>query len=412
MYYRTIKSLLELSNYYHIEGNGTTWVPKSNIYKAFSFPDKFQLSQNYNLRKDINNLIEEDVLFVCDFAKVGVSKARYALKDEAKLKQFIESETSKPKFIKKKPDGVKLCHKVNELNKAAETEFMYDFFDKGRITNPLCGMKTKERSHKKVPDYYREDYLDSVWGSWEHWDVPSSIPQIIYAMNNNGNWYGKRVWDELGDNVKNFSYSIIFNRNDYFIAKSILEIFMEKYGCASVEVLDTNGRYHKRYIYSLTKNDELVSKAHSLVQKLERIVGPFQNRFGCKNTELFIHESNIYTLARYKALKQYGVYVAAVYDSFYWKKTKGFNWEILESLIKESAKEYVQNMAFVLEQDRKEYELQERIDLNQRRPSVKNKPSATWKKTVRVWAKRNPTSTNYPKNWDEKMIEYADKITR
>ena len=228
----------------------------------------------------------------------------YEVLEKSKIEVLAKKENYKTP-LQKGIDG-KLITIVNELNLHEFADGMnFIKFNKGRANSAICNTHETDGS--------RQFYLDSVFGEdkWGHYDVPSSIPQIIYLMNYK-KWYGKRVWDSLGENAKYYSYSLIFCATDFNSAKSIFKRMIDE-GTISKNA-------YTNYL-TMKSNGWETESIRRVKEKLESIIGPLPkaekvSETKQKRNELFIHESNVYLLVLQELYKR-NIRCYEVYDSFY-----------------------------------------------------------------------------------------------
>jgi hypothetical protein len=225
-----------------------------------------------------------------------------------------------PRFENKKNEIVK---RLNERDIVRFRCGLVTRYDGGRATSSFCGLPTLEKEHDILFKWYREDYLDDMFGkkSWEEYDVPSSVPQVFHLLNK-GFWLGKRVYDMTPNPAKYKEYAmrLMFNKTDKQVARAIMRYETEK----------NKGHREKFYRYKI--GDDLAAKAHILKSELESIIGP--TTIG---KDVFIHESNIYLLVCEELMNR-NIDFAQCYDGFYFRK--GDRPEDMAELVKSKAEEY------------------------------------------------------------------------
>ena len=200
------------------------------IYKennSFYFKSNPPASKKWKYYKERDYLIENGIIReIKPYKKERVedgflfSASVYEVLDKSKLEVLAKKDVYKTP-IQKGING-KLITIVNELNLHEFADGMnFIKFNKGRANSAICNTHETDGS--------RQFYLDSVFGvgNWGHYDVPSSIPQIIHLLNVK-KWYGKRVWDELGKGTKYYAYSLIFCATDFNSAKSVYKRMIEE----------------------------------------------------------------------------------------------------------------------------------------------------------------------------------------
>lgn len=375
------------------------------IYKennSFYFKSNPPASKKWKYYKEKDYLLENDIIRVSiPYKKERVedgflfSAGVYEVIDKSKLDVLAKKDVYQTP-IQKGING-KLITIVNELN-------LHDFadgmnfikFNKGRANSAICNTHETDGS--------RQFYLDSVFGEgkWGHYDVPSSIPQIIHLMNFK-KWYGKRVWDELGNETKYYAYSLIFCASDFYSAKSIYKRMIEE-GTISKDCW-------KNYCKMNSKGWETES-INRIKEHLQKIVGPLPKgekiaETKQKRNELFIHESNVYLLVLQELYKR-NIRCYEVYDSFYYDKTKITEAELVE-IIKEKAEFYANNYDSIMETENSYWKIHAMKELAEKKQRIKNKPSVRMN-NVYKWVKRNPGKTDYPKKWTMEEIGYAHKL--
>lgn len=196
-------------------------------------------------------------------------------------------------------------------------------YDGGRATSSFCGLPTLEKEHNILFNWYREDYLDNLFGknNWEEYDVPSSVPQVFHLINK-GFWLGKRVYDMTSNPAKYKEYAmrLMFNKTDKQVARAIMRYETEK------------NEGHKEKFYGHKIDKSLSDKAHIIKVGLENIIGP--TTIG---KDIFIHESNIYLLVCEELMNR-GIDFAQCYDGFYFRK--GERPADMAEIVKSKAEEY------------------------------------------------------------------------
>lgn len=379
------------------------------IYKennSFYFKSTPPASKQWKYYKEIENLEEENIIKEVKHYKREMTCEGwlftayvYEVLDKSKIDVLAKKENYKTP-LQKGIDG-KLITIVNELNLHEFADGMnFIKFNKGRANSAICNTHETDGS--------RQFYLDSVFGKgkWGHYDVPSSIPQIVYLMNFK-KWYGKRVWDLLGENTKYYSCSLIFCATDFNSAKSIFKRMIDE-GTISQKA-------YKNYL-SMNSNGWETESIHRIKEKLESIIGPLPKAEKVKETkqkrnELFIHESNVYLLVLQELYKR-NIRCYEVYDSFYYDKTKISETELIE-IIKQKAEFYANNYDLIMETENNYWKNQTMIEIKEkaerRNQQIKNKPSVRMN-NVYKWVRRNPDKTNFPKKWTFEEIEYAHKL--
>lgn len=225
-----------------------------------------------------------------------------------------------PRFENKKNEIVK---RLNERDIVRFRCGLVTRYDGGRATSSFCGLPTLEKEHDILFKWYREDYLDDMFGkkNWEEYDVPSSVPQVFHLLNK-GFWLGKRVYDMTSNPAKYKEYAmrLMFNKTDKQVARAIMRYETEK----------NKGHREKFYRYKI--GDDLAAKAHMLKSELESIIGP--TTIG---KDIFIHESNIYLLVCEELMNR-NIDFAQCYDGFYFRK--GERPADMAELVKSKAEEY------------------------------------------------------------------------
>lgn len=394
MFYNHIASLVyKENNRYYFKSN-----PPASKRK------KYYKELNYLLDKDITRVV---IPFKREWTGTDwvMSGTVYEITDKAKFDAIAKKDTYKTPIQK----GIKgkLITIVNELNLHEFADGMnFIKFNKGRANSAICNTHETDGS--------RQFYLDLVFGEgkWEHYDVPSSIPQIIHLMNFK-KWYGERVWDKLGSDYKHHAMSLIFCATDFYSAKSVYKRMIEE-GLISKDAWNN-------YLKMTSKGWE-TEAINKIKSKLESIVGPLPQGEKASETkqkriELFIHESNVYLLVLQEFYRR-NIRCYEVYDSFYYDKTKISENELV-SIIKEKAEFYANNYDSIMETENSYWEINGMVEISlkaakkreqiKNKPSTKNKPSAKMK-NVRVWVIRNGNSEDYPKKWTNEEIEYAKRL--
>ena len=381
----------------------------NRIYKdnnSYYFKSSSPISKKWKYYKEIKFLSDNDIIRVVKPYKREMTSEGwiftgtvYEVLDKSKIDVLAKKETYKTP-IQKGIDG-KLITIVNELNLHEFADGMnFIKFNKGRANSAICNTHETDGS--------RQFYLDSVLGEgkWGHYDVPSSIPQIIHLMNFK-KWYGKRVWDELGNGTKYYAYSLIFCATDFNSAKSVYKRMIDE-GTVSKDC-------YRNYCKMTSRGWE-TEAIHKIKGHLQKIVGPLPkgekvSETKQKRNELFIHESNVYLMVLQELYKR-NIKCYKVYDSFYYDKTKITENELV-AIIKEKAEFYANNYDSIMEAESSYWKTHaiaelEEIETKHKR-QIKNKPSVRMN-NVYKWFKRNPGKTDYPKKWTVEEIEYVQKL--
>lgn len=377
--------------------------------------------------KEIQYLLDNDIIRVLvpreikwdDEHGYVITGTKYEVLEPLKL-FLLSKEDEKINIPQQRLRKGKLISIVNELNSRPwVTGMEYIRFDKGRENNNIC------LTHKN--DGTRHFVIDRLFPEgWQEYDIPSSIPQVIYAMNFK-KYYGKRVWDELGSNYKEHGMRIIFNVTTQSLAKSLYN-----------KALHSNEALSKKAYVNISKDDDvLISAAKNIQENFERIVGPMRDNPNLSLKErkdlratYFIDESNIHLLIMQK-LESIGIKVVNVYDCFYF--SKDVNVEIVKSVIKEMHEYYANNYdeimkieesksqceqslmvaeAFKKKINRQEYlrkylkEHKEKYDGRYDGRYEETKAKAKWQKKVKKWIQENPDKNEPYKKWNDEEKEY------
>lgn len=338
--------------------------------------------------------------------------AEYRVANLTKLEILSSQEDE---YIPEKYQPNKLISIINEYNQQPYIDcFSRMKFNKGRATNVLSFATTEKQEHlDKKSD--RSKYLDTVFGhnNWIHYDVPSSIPQVIHLMNK-GFWLNERVWDMLGDsNIKPLGQRIMFNTTEFGLARSIYQFDTGKKKSSpskSRYIIKEAGRMSEYYYYMAT--------AKNYSNMLQNIIGPFPGDTREERAKVFIHESNIYLLVLQKFMQK-GVKVVEVYDSFYWDRNSGITIQQVENWVKECAEYYYSNRSnlFTLEIQKANVYMQSRkVTLNH----LSYKSKRSWyedkynesKIKVNDYVRRNKEKAAagiFPRRWTDEEKELGRK---
>ena len=324
------------------------------------------------------------------------------------LKKKAEVEIVKPYYRFQKGKLISYLNRYNAMPWTNQWTRMK--FNKGRCNGEIAWKSTENENHhsKTLQDRYAINDLMFGDNNWLHYDVPSSIPQIIYLINNK-KWFGKRVWDITGERVKSLGQRIMFNMTDYSLARSLFQYYKENNKCSPSKTKQWGEWQGGIWVESgYSEYETFMDEAVRAKKRLTDIIGPLPGKTKKERNELFIHESNIYLMVLSKFLDA-GAKVYEVYDSFYWNKDSGITSETVAQWCKECGEYYINHYDELMAQEEiifDESTIQQRLE---QKDKARNKPSARMK-NVRVWVIRNGNKTEYPKKWTEEEIEYAKKL--
>lgn len=347
-------------------------------------------------RKNILKITKKSARDQID-GRLVILPSEYKVIDLPALQRLAMAEKdNNPVAIVNKYQQGKLLSLVNKYNSqdwtVSETRLK---FNKGRCNAPIANLTTEHNAEGKQD---RTEFNDMYFGpdNWCHYDVPSSIPQVIYLLNNK-KWLGKRVWDMLTnpEQSKAAGQRTIFNVNRWSLAKSL---FSMETGKKSVAPSKMNDWYDDLGIAGDSEYITMTELAEYRVSELESVIGTLPGKTKEERAEIFIHESNIYLLVLDKFIKA-GAKVYEVYDSFYWNKDSGITEDIVNDWVKECAEYYIEHYDELMEQE-KEYFSGMKIK--------KQKPSERMAK-VRKWMCNHPGSTDFPSKWNAEELEYASR---
>jgi hypothetical protein len=381
-----------------------------------------------------------------DNGKFIFTPAVWKIVDIDTLKQKAETEVVKPYFRFQKG---KLISYLNRFNAMPWTnQWIRMKFDKGRCNGEMAWKTTENEKHcnKDIQDRFALNDLIFGDNNWLHYDVPSSIPQVIYLINNK-KWFGKRVWDITGEKVKSLGQRIMFNTTEYALARSMFQYYKGNKKCSPSKTKYWGEWQNGVWVESeYTEYQTFLDDAKYVTKRLTDVIGPIPGNTKEERNQLFIHESNIYLMVLGKFLDA-GAKVYQVYDSFYWNKDSGVTSEMVAGWCKECGEYYINHYEELMAQEEivfDESTIQQRLEkkekekkrsirnmkvsemteeqhqkalardrsatmTEQRRQQQKNKPSARMKH-VRVWVIRNGNKTEYPKKWNEEEREYAKRL--
>jgi hypothetical protein len=352
--------------------------------------------------------------YLNDKDKFIFTPAVWKIVDIDALKLKASEEEVKPYFRFQKG---KLMSYLNRFNAMPWTnQWIRMKFDKGRCNGEMAWKTTENEKHctKVIQDRFALN--DIIFGdnNWVHYDVPSSIPQIIYLINNK-KWFGKRVWDITGEKVKSLGQRIMFNTTDFGLARSLFQYYKGNKRCSPSKTKYWGEWQGEKWVESpYTEYETFMNEAKLAKKRLTDVIGPLPGKTKEERNQLFIHESNIYLMVLGKFLDA-GAKVYQVYDSFYWNKDSGVTGDMVAQWCKECGEYYINHYEELMAQEEiifNESTIQQRLEKKEKekqKPSVKNKPSARMK-NVRIWVIRNGNKTEYPKKWNEEEREYARKL--
>ena len=316
-------------------------------------------------------------------------------------------------YIPEKYQQGKLISIINDYNQKPYVDcFSRMKFNKGRATNVLSFATTEKQEHlDKKSDRFK--YLDTVFGhnNWIHYDVPSSIPQVIHLMNK-GFWLNQRVWDMLGDpNIKPLGQRIMFNTTEFGLARSIFQYDTGK------KCSPSKYKYLNKQVGKISEYDYYLTTARIYTKELQDIIGKFPGDNKDERGEIFVHESNIYLLVLQKFM-QAGVKVVEVYDSFYWDRNSGITIKQVENWVKECAEYYYSNRSnlFTLEMQKAGTYMQSRkvtqkhiSYMKQRNWYEDNKSNRKVQWYVNNYREKAAAGI-FPKKWTEAEIKLGEAL--
>lgn len=324
------------------------------------------------------------------------------------LKLKAETEVVKPYFKFQKGKLISYLNRFNAMPWTNQWTRMK--FDKGRCNGEMAWKTTENEKHcsKDIQDRFALNDLIFGDNNWVHYDVPSSIPQVIYLINNK-KWYGKRVWDITGEKVKSLGQRIMFNTTDFALARSLFQYYKGNRKCSPSKTKYWGEWQGGKWVESeYTEYETFLEMAQNAKKRLTDVIGPLPGNTKEERNQLFIHESNIYLMVLGKFLDA-GAKVYQVYDSFYWNKDSGVTSEMVAQWCKECGEYYINHYEELMAQEElvfQESTIQQRLE---KKEKVKQKPSRRMM-NVRMWVKRNSNKTDYPKKWNEEEREYARKL--
>lgn len=360
--------------------------------------------------KEIKNLNQNDIITLLKPCK-KVSNGRnnfvftpavWKITDMNRLEQLASEEQVKPHYNFQKG---KLISYLNRFNAQPWTNVWTRMkFNKGRC-NCSVAWKTTENNANGKED--RIVFNDITFGdfNWLHYDVPSSIPQIIYLMNNK-KWFGKRVWDMTNPEVKSMGQRIMFCMNDYSLARSFFQFYKGKNNVSPSKTTPWGEWQNGVWIESeYSEYETMMDTAKRRREELEAIIGKLPGKTKKERNEVFIHESNIYLMVLNKFIDA-GAKVYEVYDSFYWNKDSGITKETVDEWVKECAEYYINHYEELMAKE--ELAFNESTITSRLEQKEKRKEDRHMNKKVDMWIKRNPSSTDYPKKWSIEDLQYAE----
>lgn len=368
------------------------------------------ITNYYNELKQLN--LDDVITLDTPTKKVSINRnnfiftpAVWKIVDLEALKLKASEEEVKPYFKFQKG---KLMSYLNRYNSMPWTnQWTRMKFDKGRCNGEIAWKSTENKNHFSTTMQDRYKLNDTIFGynNWLHYDVPSSIPQVIYLINNK-KWFGKRVWDITGDKVKSLGQRIMFNTTVFGLARSLFQYYKGNKKCSPSKTKmwgewDGDVWVESKY----TEYEVFMEEAVRAKKRLTDVIGPLPGKTKAERNQLFIHESNIYLMVLGKFLDA-GAKVYEVYDSFYWNRDSGITSEMVEQWCKECGEYYIKHYEELMAKEEmifNESTIQQRLEKKEKRPSV-------IMGRVRVWVHRNGNKTKYPKKWTEEERNYAKKL--
>lgn len=346
--------------------------------------------------------------YLNDNGKFIFTPAIWRIVDIDTLKLKASEEEVKPYFRFQKG---KLISYLNRFNAMPWTnQWIRMKFDKGRCNGEMAWKTTEKENHcnKTIQDRFALNDLIFGDNNWLHYDVPSSIPQIVYLINNK-KWFGKRVWDITGEKVKSLGQRIMFNMTDYSLARSLFQYYKGNNKCSPSKTKYWGEWQGDKWVESpYTEYETFMDEALKAKKRLTDVIGPLPGKTKKERNQLFIHESNIYLMVLGKFLDA-GAKVYQVYDSFYWNKDSGVTSDMVSQWCKECGEYYINHYEELMAQEEiifDESTIQQRLEKSGKK---KNMPSVKMGR-VRVWVHRNGNKTEYPKKWNEEEVEYAKRL--
>lgn len=375
----------------------------------------YQELRQLNLDDVINLDTPTKKVYLNDSNKFIFTPAVWKIVDMEALKLKASEEEVKPYFKFQKG---KLMSYLNRYNAMPWTnQWTRMKFDKGRCNGEVAWKTTeKEENFKNKQDRFAMNDLLFGDSNWLHYDVPSSIPQVIYLINNK-KWFGKRVWDITGEKVKSLGQRIMFNTTDFGLARSLFQYYKGNKKCSPSKTKLWGEYQNGMWVESeYNEYETFIEEAVRAKKRLTDVIGPLPGKTKEERNQLFIHESNIYLMVLNKFIDA-GAKVYEVYDSFYWNKDSGITAETVADWCKDCGEYYINHYEELMAQEElifNESTIQQRLEKKERikaKPSTKNKPSAknkVWKRKVRLWLQRHNNEFN-PK-WTEEERNYAEKL--
>lgn len=370
----------------------TSIKPSHHIQKYYSELKQLNLADVINLETPCKKV------FISQEKGFMFEPAVWKIVDIKKLQELAANETVKP--VMKFQKG-KLISYLNRYNQMPWTNAWIRMkFNKGRCNGEVA-WRTTEKEKKDKQD--RNLFNDFLFGdsNWLHYDVPSSIPQIVYLLNNK-KWFGKRVWDITGESIKSLGQRILFNTTDYSLARSLFQAAKGKKNVSPSKTTYWGEWQNGMWVESeYTEYETFLNQAKYVRERLEAVIGKIPGKTVAERNQLFIHESNIYLMVLGKFLDA-GAKVYQVYDSFYWNKDSGVTSEMVAQWCKECGEYYVNhyeelmaNEEVIFAESTVEYKMKQRINKNQKRK-------------VRLWLQRHNNQFN-PK-WNKEETKYAEQV--
>lgn len=189
-----------------------------------------------------------------------------------------------------------------------------------RASSELCGM----RKVRKIPgELCRIDLLDEYFGkgNWEEFDLNASIYRIARSCRD-GKWYSESA--DIYETLRGASFTSANERDDFKVI-CMITAFSKNLNSAC----RAYRKYFKRY-----------SMKHAAVKEIIEPVGASVSGFcGTVDTDVFLHESCVMTMARHRLFER-GIKAVQLYDCLFVEKGKLSDFD---SLITECFDEYYRN---------------------------------------------------------------------
>ena len=327
-------------------------------------PDDNKKPVNIKVSKKIKDSIR--INSSLNIKKEGfISRTKYTqfVKNEC-YKVYSQAEENK-NIIKE----INKYYKQNDMNEAVFLHVDFNVHWKNsqtigkigyRVTSDFCNIPKQSNTHTK---YCRKDFLKDNHLQGSHYDVHSSIPNIMYLLHT-GKWIGEDMYKMIFDSMKrNVSYEqITWNDNTRNLFK---KMFMKinfghskedsvKNIIRAVTLTKTIKQMEsKKYLMEMDSN-YLHHLEEEAKQELTQFATDFYNAVidvlgFTSSSEIFLHESSVYLRALKIFNLEYNLNAVLLYDAFYFineeTPSEGFIFATIKRAAEEYYDEYIKNQS-------------------------------------------------------------------